>query len=181
MVCNFDIMETSFLIVLILLCISNYIYLMQLYLVFFWVCLLFMSQKVLYYFRKWRDIISVQFARDTLGSACYELIANMDIQHYLWAWWRHQMETFSALLAFCAENSPVTGEFPAQMPVRRSFDVFFDLRPNKRLGKQSRGWWFEAKSHPLWRHCNKRNMLRRRSWGLSHVSIILVCCLQCHW
>ena len=29
-------------------------------------------------------------------------------------WWRHQMETFSALLALCAGNSPVNGEFPAQ-------------------------------------------------------------------
>ena len=38
------------------------------------------------------------------------------------------METFSALLAFCAENSPVTGEFPSQMPVTRNFSVFFDLR-----------------------------------------------------
>ena len=27
-------------------------------------------------------------------------------------WWRHQMETFSALLAFCAGNSPVPGQFP---------------------------------------------------------------------
>ena len=36
------------------------------------------------------------------------------------------METFSALLAICAGNSPVTGEFPAQRPVTRSFDVFFD-------------------------------------------------------
>ena len=35
------------------------------------------------------------------------------------------METFSALLAFCAGNSPVTGEFPSQRPVTRSFDVFF--------------------------------------------------------
>ena len=33
------------------------------------------------------------------------------------------METFSALLAICAENSPMTGEFPAQRPVTRSFDV----------------------------------------------------------
>ena len=38
-------------------------------------------------------------------------------------WWRHQLETISALLAFCAGNSPVTGEFPAQRPVTRSFDV----------------------------------------------------------
>ena len=41
------------------------------------------------------------------------------------AWWRHQMEQSSALLAICAGNSPVSGEFPAQRPVTRSFDVFF--------------------------------------------------------
>ena len=46
------------------------------------------------------------------------------------------METFSAFLALRAGNSPVTGEFPAQRPVTRSFDVFFDLRLNKRLSKQ---------------------------------------------
>ena len=70
------------------------------------------------------------------------------------AWWRHQMEIFSTLLAICAENSPVPGEFPAQRPVTRNFDVFFDLRPNKRLNKQWWGWWFETISHPLWRHRN---------------------------
>ena len=43
------------------------------------------------------------------------------------AWWRHQMEAFSALLALCAGNSPVTGEFSSQRPVTRSFDAFFDL------------------------------------------------------
>ena len=43
------------------------------------------------------------------------------------------METFSVLLAICAENSQVPGEFPAQRPVTRSFDVFFDLRLIKRL------------------------------------------------
>ena len=64
------------------------------------------------------------------------------------------METFSALLAICAGNSPVPGEFPTQRPVTRSFDVNFDLRPNKRLSKQSRGWWFETLSRPLWRHHN---------------------------
>ena len=46
------------------------------------------------------------------------------------SWWRHQTETFSALLAICAGNSPVPGEFPTQRPVTRSFDVYFDLRPN---------------------------------------------------
>ena len=44
-------------------------------------------------------------------------------------WWRHQMETFSALLAISTGNSPVNDEFPAQRPVTRSFDdVLFDLR-----------------------------------------------------
>ena len=46
------------------------------------------------------------------------------------------METFSALLALCAGNSPVTDEFPSQKPVARSFGIFFDLRLNKRLSKQ---------------------------------------------
>ena len=69
-------------------------------------------------------------------------------------WWRHQMETFSVLLAICAGNSPVPGEFPTQRPVTRSFDVFFDRRPNKRLSKQSWGWCFETLSRSLWRHRN---------------------------
>ena len=46
------------------------------------------------------------------------------------------------------------GEFPAQRPVTRSFDVFFDLRLNTRPSKQSWGWWFETISRPSWRHRN---------------------------
>ena len=64
------------------------------------------------------------------------------------------MEAFSALLAICAGNSPVPGELPTQRPVTRSFDVFFDLRLNKRLSKQSWGRWFETLPRPLWRHSN---------------------------
>ena len=60
------------------------------------------------------------------------------------------METFSALLAFCAGNSPVPDEFSAQRPVTRSFDIFFDLHLNNELSKQSRGWWFETPSD----HCD---------------------------
>ena len=70
------------------------------------------------------------------------------------SWWRHQMGTFSPLLAICAENSPLPGEFPTQRPVTRNFDVSFDLRRNKRLNKQSWGWWFETLLRPLWRQCN---------------------------
>ena len=71
-----------------------------------------------------------------------------------YTWWRHQMEPFSALPAIYAGNSPVTGEFPTQRPVTRIFDAFFGLRLNKRLRKQSWGWWFETPSRQLWRHCN---------------------------
>ena len=65
------------------------------------------------------------------------------------------METFSALLALCERNPPLTGGFPSQRPVTQSFGVFFDLRMNKRLSKQSGRRWFEMPSCSLWRHFNK--------------------------
>ena len=65
------------------------------------------------------------------------------------------MKIFSALLVLLMGNYPVTGEFPTQRPVTWSFDVFFNLRLNLRLSKQSLGWWFETPSRSLWRHCNK--------------------------
>ena len=91
---------------------------------------------------------------NTIGG--YKGYVNVSItwRHQDLTWWRHQMETFSALLAICAGNWPVPGEFPTQRPVTRSFDAYFDLRPNKRLSKQSWGWWFETQSRPLWRHRN---------------------------
>ena len=76
------------------------------------------------------------------------------VSRYEYTLWRRQMETFSTLLALCAGNPPVTSGFPLQRPVTRSFDVFFDLRLNKRLNKQSRRGWFETPSRPLWRHRN---------------------------
>ena len=48
----------------------------------------------------------------------------------------------------------VTDEFPSQRLVTRSFDVFFDLRLNKRFSEHSWGWWFETPSHSLWLHRN---------------------------
>ena len=68
---------------------------------------------------------------------------------------------FCALLALCAGNSPVTAEFPSQRPVTLSCDVFFDVRPHKRLSKQSWGWWFETPSCSLWRHCNANELQYR--------------------
>ena len=57
------------------------------------------------------------------------------------------METFSALLALCAGNSPVTGEFPTQRPVTRNFDVLFDLRLNKRLNTREAGYLRRHRAH----------------------------------
>ena len=83
------------------------------------------------------------------------------------------METFSALLAVCEGNSPVTGEFPSQRPVTRRFDVFFDLHLNKRLNKPSRGRWFETPSSSLWRHGNifLPAFQARNQTGVAHENI----------
>ena len=64
------------------------------------------------------------------------------------------METFSALLALCVGNSPVTGEFPSKRSVTRSFEVFFDLRLSKWLSIQPGRRWFKTPWSTFWRHCN---------------------------
>ena len=87
------------------------------------------------------------------------------------------METFSALLAICAGNSPVPGEFPTQRPVTRSFDVYFDLRPDKRLSKQLWGWLFETLSHSLWRY---RNVVANHSKTTQHEPYVYVLGYMCH-
>ena len=101
-----------------------------------------------------RDRLATRLIPNTGLGWCVTLCSTV-IPHTLTTWWRHQMETFSALLAICAGNSPVSGEFPAQRPVTRGFDVFFDLRLNKRLSKQSWGWWLETLSCSLARQSNE--------------------------
>ena len=106
------------------------------------------------------------------------------------AWWRHQMDIFSALLAVCTGNSPVTGEFPAKRPVTRSFDISFYLHLNKRLSKQWWGWWFETLSRPLWRHCNEIivavallplcRLICVNKWGLVDLAVSLSV-IRWHW
>ena len=46
-------------------------------------------------------------------------------------------------------STSVTGEFPAQKPATRIFDVFFDLRLNEPLSKHSWDWWFENAFEPI--------------------------------
>ena len=87
------------------------------------------------------------------------------------SWWRHQMETFSALLALFSGTSPAIGEFPSQRPVTRSCDAVFDLRLNRQLSKQSWGWWFETPSGSLWRHCNDTGCCLPGDTGVQSICI----------
>ena len=70
------------------------------------------------------------------------------------------------LLDLCSWNSPVTCEFPVQRPATWSFDVFFDLRLNKRLSKQSQGWWLEMSLRSLC-HCNDCRNIDTQAIGLT--------------
>ena len=104
---------------------------------------------VLTYLLLWIDTYMIPMK--TANEYIIWTIYNTDIS---FLWWRHQMKTFSTLLALCAGNSPVTGEFPSQKPVTRSFMFSLICRPPERLSKQLWSWWFETTSCPLWRHCN---------------------------
>ena len=95
-----------------------------------------------------RDALKLTWLRP---NSCSSDVSISQMHHYL-SWWRHQMETFSALLAIRARISSVTSEFPHKGQWCTA--LIFDLRLNKRLSKQSWGWWFETRSHPLRRHSN---------------------------
>ena len=96
-------------------------------------------------------------------------------------WWRHQMETFSALLAFCGgiHRSPVNSPHKGKWRGALMFSLICAL--NKRLSKQSWGWWFETPSCSLWRHCN---VFDDKSWALGQSQNgrnILGCALFLCW
>ena len=76
------------------------------------------------------------------------------------AWWRYRMETFSELLALCAGKSPHKGRW------RGALMFFSALCLNKRLSKQSWGWWFETPSHPLWRHSDGYRYVQYIPWNI---------------
>ena len=99
----------------------------------------------------WHDQgISIQFT--DFGSENFATLCHDDV--IKWKYFPHYWP-------FCAGNSPVTGEFPAERPVMRSFDVSFDLRLNQQMSKQWRHRWFETPSRLLWRNCNCREFSHR--------------------
>ena len=115
------------------------------------------------------------------------------------AWWLHQMETFSALLAICAGNSPVTGEFPAPRPVTRSFNgVFICSWINGWVNNREGGTSRRHRAHyevTLMVECFYRAYSIRRGdlssiiycsllynfCGRNHVQCYLVCYSWLHW
>ena len=94
---------------------------------------------------------------------CHAIAAKLWKYQIYSSWWRHQMKKeFRVTGLLCGEFTG-SGEFPTQRPMTRSFDVFFDLRLNKRLSKQPWGWWFETPSRSLWRQCYELTI--QKSWG----------------
>ena len=78
--------------------------------------------------------------------------------------WKHFPRNWP--LVWGIHHSPVNFPYKCQWPGALIFSLIFAL--NKRLSKQSWGWWFETPSHSLWRHCN----VVARSWEYGS---------WCHW
>ena len=109
---------------------------------------------------------------DGSNLACVERIDPRVTECGIWNWTSSMMTSsnrsiFRVTGPLCGEFTG-PGEFPTQRPVTRSFDVFFDLRLNKRWSKQPWGWWFETPSWSLWRQCNDAFTVQNRSM-ISHI------------
>ena len=113
--------------------------------------------------RCWPAVMCVKLIYFTLLDRRYIVVTLQRLQFetdgFVCLWIIHMMTSSNGNIVrvtghLCGEFTG-PGEFPAQRQVARSFDIFFDLRPNKRLSKQPWGWWFETPSWSLWRHCNE--------------------------
>ena len=90
------------------------------------------SQTYIYEYELWNHITTGELNRNyTMRKVflfeTFMLKRLIIIHSTTLSWWRHQMETFSALLAICAGYSLVTVELPAPRPMTWSYDIFFDL------------------------------------------------------
>ena len=74
-------------------------------------------------------------------------------------------------------RSPVNS--PHKGPWRGALMVFFYLRLNKRLCKQSWGWWFEMRLRPSWRHCNVVILVSLVSTVLNRKNILRISIVFC--
>ena len=103
---------------------------------------------------QWQTTLQYNVASHWLDN-CYMFYLNSiefwsaNIIRNKWALIRQFMMTSSngnnfRVTGLYAGNSPVTGEFPSQRPVPRSFDVLSDMLLKIRLSKHSLGWWFDT-------------------------------------
>ena len=104
------------------------------------------NDHILFYLITKKDVLQSAKCRHILYMLFFFSFVSAD------SWWCHQMGTFSALLVICVGKPPVTGGFPSQRPVTWVFDVFFDLRLNKRFSKQSKRRSFGTPSRSLLCH-----------------------------
>ena len=102
----------------------------------------------------WKNRLSKQSRRRWFETPLPSLWRHCNVKAFIYMMTSSNGNIFRVTSPLCGEFTG-PGEFPTQRPVTRSFDVFFDLRPNKRLSKQWRGWWFETLSRPFWRHRNE--------------------------
>ena len=91
------------------------------------------------------------------------------------------METSTALLGRCEGNPPIAGDFPSQIPITLRFDVFFELRLNKRLSKQSKLRWFQTPSRSLWRQCNAHEGMISTAYDISVWNVDFQCKTNISW
>ena len=70
------------------------------------------------------------------------------------AWWRHQMETFPALLAICAGNSPHKGQWRGALTFSSICTYINGWVKNREAGDMRR-----HRAHYLWRHCNDQSLI----------------------
>ena len=117
----------------------------------FFSCFPYFSSQVVFLYTKYHGIFFSLDVVFTLSIACARMERDCSRCNNMMT--SSNGNIFRVTGHLCGEFTG-PGEFLTQRPVTRSFDVFFDLRLNKRLSKQTWGWWFETSSWSLWRQCN---------------------------
>ena len=93
--------------------------------------------------RIWKNRYTKHFCEDKISYPCPK------------PWYRHRMETVSALPVLSEGNPPVIGRFPSPRAINAGLDVIFDISRNKRWNEQSSRRWVET----LNAHCDVIVML----------------------
>ena len=122
--------------------------------------LLVLSITFYFHYNIWGCICSTgpfkyKWLKGYIYSSCYyrHQIGSIHLSHCFHIFpWLCAWDVYHII--FCHLLYIHSGDFPAQRPVTRSFDVFCGLRLSKQLNKQLWDWRFEMLSRSLWRHCN---------------------------